>query len=98
MKAVKAPSEPFGNPPPDPPVRSSNLYVRSTQLDEATCQALDAWQTKHGIRSSSSAMRLLLQEALSADGTLDVEKRVQVARAGTLRAARVAVLDALDAL
>lgn len=78
--------------------RESNLYVRSAQLDEETCAALDAWQAAHGVRSGSAALRLLVQQALAADGTLDVEKRVKVAHSGALRAARVAVLDALDAL
>lgn len=78
--------------------RESNLYVRSAQLDEETCAALDAWQAAHGVRSGSAALRLLVQQALAADGTLDVEKRVKVAHSGALRAARVAVLDALNAL
>jgi hypothetical protein len=78
--------------------RESNLYVRSAQLDAETCAALDAWQQAHGVRSGSAALRLLVQQALAADGTLDVEKRIKVAHSGALRAARVAVLDALDAL
>lgn len=85
--------------PPGPATtRESNLYVRSAQLDVETCAALDAWQEKHGVRSGSAALRLLVQAALAADGTLDVEKRVKVAHSGALRAARVAVLDALDTL
>lgn len=93
-------SKPAPAPEPEAEVasREGNLYVRSAQLDDATCKALDAWTKEHGVRSSSAAIRLLLQQALAADGLLDVEKRVQVARVSTLRAARVAVVDALDQL
>lgn len=75
-----------------------NALTRHTQLDEATAAALDAWQRAHGVRSASAAIRELLQRALAADRGLEVEERVAAARAGALRAARVAVVDALREL
>lgn len=78
--------------------RANNAFVRSVQLDEDLCLALSAWQVEHAVRSASAAIRLLLEQALLAAGTLDVEKRVAVARTGALRAARVAMLSALEGL
>lgn len=75
-----------------------NALTRHTQLDEATAAALDAWQRRHGVRSTSAAVRALLQRALAADGALELGPRVAATRAETLRAAREAVVAALESL
>lgn len=75
-----------------------NALTRHTQLDEPTAAALDAWQRRHGVRSTSAAIRELLSRALAADGGLDVEARVAAARAQALREAREEVTRALRAL
>lgn len=91
-RAVPGPAESAAEPNP------YNAHVRSTQLDEATCEALARWQADRGLRSASAALRLLVQHALAADGLLALDTRVMLARAGALREAREAVAEAFDGL
>lgn len=72
--------------------------MRTAQLDGPLCEAIDAWQLAHGIRSTSAAMRLLLERALVEDGTVELGERLTLARASALRAAREAMGAALDRL
>lgn len=73
-----------------------NEHTRTTQLDPITAAALDEWQQRHGVRSTSAAIRQLLRLALAMEPSDVEQERLVPAQLATWEATRRAVQAALD--